>query len=110
MTDKVNDIVSVHEFFVGQGLKLDTPLILQDNMSTLQLVSSSGKEHRNTHMLVRQELMKERVVVKDVTLKYVETRKMAADVLTKPLQGALFRARRWRLLGNGILNAIEGGA
>jgi hypothetical protein len=43
-------------------------------------------------MKVRQAFIKERCDAKEITISYLETGKMIADILTKPLQGNLFKS------------------
>ena len=46
---------------------------------------------RNRHLTARRGILHEQVIEDDyVDLKYIGTREMIADVLTKPVQGNLF--------------------
>ena len=55
-------------------------------------------------MRIRQADMKEIVKRNEATLPNVATQKMIADILTKPLQGELFRALTSKVLGGGALD------
>ena len=87
------------EFLDGQGYKLDKPLTLQDNTSTISLVTKGGGSMRNKHLRSKQAWIRERVQKKELEIRYLGTKMMIADALTKPLQGELFRDHARRLLG-----------
>ena len=99
LSDKLIDIVSCHEFLVEQGLKMDTPLVLQDNTSTMILSQEDAKKIRNKHLLARQQTIQEWVRNSDLRIKHVSTTVMVADFFTKPLQGTRFETIRDLLLG-----------
>jgi hypothetical protein len=106
LSDKLQDVICIREFLVGQGMKIPVPIVWQDNMSTIAIVRQDGHTLRNTHMNVRREWIKERVAAGDVLIKYKPTNDMVADFLTKPLQGNRFRTYADVLLGR----QQEGGA
>jgi hypothetical protein len=54
-------------------------------------VSGSG---RTKHIRAKYFLVKDHYDSRDIDLKYCPTKEMWADILTKPLQGALFRKMR----------------
>jgi hypothetical protein len=76
------------------------PLILQDNMSTISLVTKGGGKPRTKHLRVRQHLIKERVSGKEVSIVYTPTTRMLADTMTKPVQGEQFRWMIGRIMGD----------
>lgn len=71
-------------------------MIFQDNMSTIAKVRQSeiGGNDRKEHFKKRRLLVKELVDEGKIRIKHVPARAMIADVLTKPLQGELFRRLR----------------
>ncbi len=79
------------EFMQGQRYGVQTPEIFQDNTSTISLVTKGGGQVRTKYMRVRQAFVKERAEAKDVIITYLESGSMIADILTKPLQGNLFK-------------------
>jgi hypothetical protein len=107
LSDKMQDVIDVKEFLEAQGFQLNPPVLFQDNQSTIQIVNSNGKDLRNKYMLVRQQLVKERWNDKDVEVKYLPTGDMIADVLTKPMQGKLFKKFKDQLMG---ISQARGGA
>jgi hypothetical protein len=44
------------DFLKDQGLRDIVPTIMQDNMSTITLVTKGGGKYRNKHLKVRQRL------------------------------------------------------
>jgi hypothetical protein len=50
------------------------------------------------HIGTRYYWVNDRIVQGEVVLEYLATEDMAADILTKPLQGTLFRKMRGLLL------------
>ena len=71
----------------------------QDNMSTIALVKN-GKSNcdRTRHIAIRFFIVADRVASKEIKIECIPTGEMLADILTKPLQGALFKKLRDKLL------------
>jgi hypothetical protein len=70
---------------------IDTPqVIFQDNKPTISIVETNGGKPRTKYMHVRIAYVTERLCTGEVTLRYIHTSKMIADLLTKPLQGESF--------------------
>jgi Reverse transcriptase (RNA-dependent DNA polymerase). len=93
ISDMIVRIEKMNEFLRLQGIDgLDVPLILQDNTSTITLVTEkeSGKA-RTKHLEARRAVVYENVQERKLSeIKHVSTKHMVADVLTKPLGGELF--------------------
>lgn len=99
LADKMLDVMCISEFVSAQGIEIGVPIIYQDNKSTIQWTDESSKKLRNKYMLVRQELVKQGVKNNDFRIQYLKTTDMVADILTKPLQGKLFKKLRSLLSG-----------
>lgn len=106
LADKILDVTCIHEFVSAQGVKIGVPVIYQDNKSTIQWTDVSSKKLRNKYMLVRQELVKQGVKNNDFKIEYLKTTDMVADILTKPLQGMLFKKLRSLLSGAKCINVL----
>ena len=91
LSDMMQHVMKCNDFMVEQGLDMGTPELMQDNQSTISLVTVGGGRWRNKYLKCRQAMMKELVDCGDVTVRYLPTGCMIADVLTKALRGALFR-------------------
>jgi len=81
-----------HDFMLEQGYGDSVPLILQDNTSTISLITKGGGKYRNKYLRVRQATVKQSIDDGDMAVEYIPTGKMLADLLSKPLQGELFRS------------------
>ena len=104
LTDMMLNALSLHEFLEGQGLNCLPPMLLQDNESVIKIVASNGKSLKVKHLRIRQADVKQTLKNKEATLHHVRTKQMIADILTKPLQGELFRDLRNKVLGGGALD------
>ena len=100
LSDLVTDVEWHNEWFENQGYNFETPLIYQDNTSTITLVTneSSGKM-RNKHLRAQRAAVYEGYERKYYTFEYIRTDDMVADVLTKPLEGMKFHKFSKALLG-----------
>ena len=74
-------------------------VVYQDNMSTIALVKN-GKSNsdRTRHIAIRFFFVSDRVLNKEISVEYMPTGDMLANILTKPPQGALFIKLRDKLL------------
>lgn len=82
------------------GYPPDVPMVVyQDNHSA---IAQSGDEctfRRSKQDLIQMAFVRELVADKVIKVVYCPTEEMVADLLTKPLQGALFRKLRAKLMG-----------
>ena len=87
------------EFLKYQGLNI-TPVLMQDNMSTIKL-AEKGKStsDRTRHIKIRYYFVNQFLENGEMKVKYCPTDEMIADILTKPLQGEKFRSLAMKLLG-----------
>jgi hypothetical protein len=73
--------------------------VFQDNQSSMALIKNGkSNSERTRHIAIRFFFISDRVNSNEIKLQYMETENMLADVLTKPLQGELFRRLRDQLL------------
>ena len=101
LSDLVTCVEQCDEFMREQGMKdVKIPIILQDNMSTISLVTKGGGKPRTKHLRVRQHLIKERVDGKEISIVYTPTTRMFADAMTKPAQGEQFHWMTRRIMGD----------
>lgn len=88
-------------FMREQGYDATSNILMQDNQSTMKLLINGQKSSskRTKHINVRFFFAKDVIDRGDMTVEYCPTKEMWADVLTKPLQGELFRIMRSNLQG-----------
>jgi hypothetical protein len=73
--------------------------LFEDNQSCIALIrSGKPSSSKSRHISIRYFFIKDRVERNEINLTYLPTEEMVADLLTKPVQGSLFRALRNRLL------------
>lgn len=81
------------------GLFLPQPLlILCDNQSTIKLACNLVFHGRTKHIEIDFHFIRERVVHKDLSLRYVSTASQLADLLTKPVSGDRFLLLKSKLM------------
>jgi hypothetical protein len=99
VSDVIGQILWINNFLRSQGYDVPAAKILQDNLSTIALINN-GKSNsaRTRHIAIRYFFINDKVKSKEVHVEYVPTHDMIADLLTKPLQGQLFRDLRDKLL------------
>ena len=84
---------------LGQGYVMGPATLFQDNMSTIILANKGrSTSDRTRYIHIRYFFVKDRVNSGEVKIEYKHTKMMLADLLTKPLQGDLFRVMRQELL------------
>lgn len=109
VSDAIPQIVWTRDFMVSQGLTVAPTVLYQDNMSTIALIlkgrSTSG---RTRHINVKHFWIKDRVDEGTVRLEHMPTLGMWADIMTKPLQGALFRSMRACIRGGSSALSVKG--
>jgi hypothetical protein len=95
VTDSAAQAIFVRNFVMAQGYEVGLCVIYQDNMSCMALIKrgSPGSE-RSRHINIRHFWVSDRVADKEVIVRHLSTKKMFANVLTKPLQGTQFCAER----------------
>jgi hypothetical protein len=100
MSDQLPQIIWTRNFLVAQGYSMGPARIYQDNMSTIALASKGrSTSARTRHIAIRFFFVKDRIDSKEVEVVYKATGEMIADIMTKPLQGELFRKMRAGLMG-----------
>ena len=100
-SDNLGEALFIREFLTLLGYKLPPVLFLEDNMSTIALIKNGRPESdASRHIKIRYFWVHHRAEVGDVIVQHCPTEDMLADVLTKPLQGAMFKKLAKGLLGN----------
>jgi hypothetical protein len=99
LSDSAAYIIWVRNFLIEQGYNVEPAKIFQDNMSTISMVKNGKSNSDKTrHIAIRFFFIADRVKSNEINIEYMETGNMLADILTKPLQGKLFKRLRDALL------------
>ena len=108
LSDRVPQTLWVRNFMIAQGYDLGPARVFQDNMSTMALVEKGRSTSvRTRHIAIRYFFTKDKVDSGELEIVYLPTGDMRADIMTKPLQGSLFRAMRDELMGHAIAERIK---
>jgi hypothetical protein len=100
LSDNVTYVIWARDFLLAQGYEVGPAVIYQDNQSTIAMVKQSETvQVKSKHIKVRRSHVKELVDDGSVVVEYKPTGLMVADVLTKALQGNLFRRMRGWIRG-----------
>ena len=70
LSDCLQQAISAHQFLTGMGLNFPTPVILQENQSTIQMVSPKSKNLQDKYLVVRQSLVRERINQCDIVIRF----------------------------------------
>lgn len=85
LADMLLEVEYHKEWLKSQGYELKTPIIFQDNTSTLTLVEEGGGKFRNKHLRALRGVVEEAIDEGDIQVQYISTNDMVADLLTKHL-------------------------
>jgi Reverse transcriptase (RNA-dependent DNA polymerase) len=100
LSDQLPQVIWTRNFLLAQGYTVGPARVFQDNQSTIALVAKGrSTSARTRHIGIRYFFVKDRVDSQEVEIVYKATGEMRADILTKPLQGELFRSMRAALMG-----------
>jgi histone deacetylase 1/2 len=99
LSDNFPQVIWTRNFLIEQGYDVPPGIVYQDNQSTLTMVKKGrSTSERTRHINIRFFFIKDKVDNGELELEYLPTEDMVADILTKPLQGQLFRKLRNQLL------------
>ena len=99
--EAVKEAIWWRAFLRGMGHRLRAPTVLySDNQGSIALSKNPDSHRRTKHIDVRYHLLREHVERGTVTVQYVSTKAMPADMLTKGLPPLMHR-RCAELLGIG---------
>jgi hypothetical protein len=99
VSDELTHVIWVRNMLLDSGYSIGPAKIMQDNQSTI-IIANRGRStsNRTRHISIRHFFVKDRVDTNEVSLEYLSTNEMLADMLTKPLQGERFRIMRKDLM------------
>jgi len=99
LSDSTGQVLWTKQFLEHQGYNVGPATVYEDNQSAIKL-AENGKSNssRTRHIAIRYFFISDRISSGEIKVEYLNTTDMIADILTKPLQGALFRRLRSLLL------------
>ena len=99
LSDSVSMAIWCRNFLEQQGYTMPPTTVFQDNQSTIAMIRA-GKptSDRTRHVSIRFFWVGDRQKAGEISVEYLPTKDMVADILTKPLQGELFLKLRKELL------------
>ena len=101
LSDGSSQVLWAREWLLAQGYVMPATVVYQDNQGVLSLLMNNRHSRQRTrHLNVRYFFIKDRVAKGELQLKYMPTKQMIADVMTKPITGALLVQLRGALLGD----------
>ena len=99
ISDAVSQILWTRSFLIAQGYNVREATVYQDNMSTITMAEKGrSTSERTRHIHIRYFFIKDRIDAGEIKLQYLPTEEMVADILTKPLQGELFKKLRAKMM------------
>jgi hypothetical protein len=99
LSDSTGQIIWTRQFLEHQGYKVGPATVYEDNQSAIKLAENGrSNSSRTRHIAIRYFFVSDRMKAGEIKVEYLKTTDMIADILTKPLQGALFRRLRSLLL------------
>jgi hypothetical protein len=105
LAEATDVVMWARQFLNSLGYTQRPTCIFQDNKSTIIIANKGYDMHgRTKHVSLRYFLVSDLVQRCELTLTYLPTERMIADVLTKPLQGQLFNQLCDGLMGSSHLS------
>jgi len=100
VTDMAGDVMDLKSFVEEMGYDTGPAKVYQDNTSTIYLLQNDFiSSSKSKHVRIRTFWIRERVKEGDIYIEHLSTDKMVAYGLTKPLQGAAFKAFQDAIMG-----------
>ena len=100
LSDSANQALHVRNFVLAQEHACGPVTIYQDNMSCMALIDQGrSAAERTRHIAIKYFWVKERVDTGEARVQHLGTKKMYANLLTKPLEGAQYQEERKGITG-----------
>lgn len=98
-SDSANQLIHLRNFSIEQGYQIGPAKVYQDNLSRISMIEKGRSVSKKTrHIAIRDFWTKERGDTGEIQLVHMPTEHMgAANVMTKPTQGAQFIDERRQL-------------
>ena len=91
ISDSLSQILWTREYMLEAGISMGPAILYQDNMSTIFLANKGrSTSERTRHIKIRYFFIHHYIDTKEIVIVHMPTADMIADIMTKPLHGALF--------------------
>ena len=91
ISDSLSQMLWTREYMKEAGIDIGPVTLFQDNMSTICLASKGrSTSERTRHIKIRYFFIHHYIDTNEIAIEYMPTSDMIADIMTKPLHGALF--------------------
>ena len=108
LTDGLSEVVWAKKWLTSQGYVLGAINVYQDNQAVIELIASERRTHQRTkHIDARYFYARELMEQKEIVLIWIPNHLMLADMMTKPVMGALFASLENYITGNKPWNATD---
>ena len=99
LSEGMGQVLWTRNFLEAQGYKMGPAKVFEDNQSTIKLAENGeSRSARTRHIAIRYFFIADRIKSGEISIEYLNTGDMIADILTKPLTGELFKKLRALLL------------
>ena len=99
LSESMGQVLWTRNFLEAQGYTMGAAKVFEDNQSAIKLAENGeSKSARTRHIAIRYFFISDRIKSGEIAIEYLRTGDMIADILTKPLTGALFLRLRGLLL------------
>jgi hypothetical protein len=103
LSNVASQVIYLQNLLRAQGYNMPPAIVYQDNQSAMAMMRNGSATAKLTrHINIRYFWLKDNVERGEVTIQYMCTSDMLADVLTKPLQGEQFTSMARRLVQAAI--------
>ena len=100
ISDSLSQVLWTREYIIAAGFQIGPVVLYQDNQSTIFLANKGrSTSERTRHIKIRYFFIHHYISTNEIVLEYMPTIFMVADIMTKPLHGALFKKLRDALAG-----------
>jgi len=109
LVEAVKEVVWMRLLLSELGFKQDSAtIVFEDNQSTIRVAENPVLHGRSKHIDIRFHYTRQVVAENVVSLVYLDTRRMLADIFTKPLPERLHAPLSLAVLGyNGLRSLLE---
>jgi hypothetical protein len=106
ISDSLSQVLWTREYIIAAGIDVGPVVLYQDNKSTIFLANKGrSTSERTRHIKIRYFFIHHYIDAKEIVLEYMPTTSMLADIMTKPLHGALFEKLCDALTGHKCIKA-----